>query len=259
MFNSRKHNYVHGPLMTGYEIDRSELFAVKDRRRKLPKESAPFAQRKQANQNYTNMCTFYQFAEVLENKVYRETGIWYSVTEDELKRLWNIAKKKGLAGDKWGAYVNSPLIICQEESIRLIRKGTTEQIEVRVDQFFNVTSKNKSIEEYIKEVKMEIAYGGGCLSGINSRQTSLDYYEADDIPFTLEYSDGNSEISHATCLAAYNNRPGETGWSAYYPEKHTIAMPGTWGENFGKSGVVFIRDKDIKELFVPIGFTITID
>lgn len=253
MFFSEK-TFVHPPMLVGNENPREHFFGQKDKNRTVPKKSHPFSRRFQYNQGLKNNCTVGIYAELVENKVFWQTGEWFEMAHDEIIRVWELMIRMGIAGEQWGAYINSPLIATNENVFKMKQRNGGKTITVRTEDWFPVVSKNVHIEQYVKEIKKEIAFGGGVLSGINSRQTTLDYYGAKNAPYILEHRDDRRPIAHAVVPAEFNDDIEDT----YFPEPLTIAMPGTWGEKFGKDGVVFIRQDDIKELFAPIGFTIKI-
>lgn len=238
-------------MLTGTERLRSYYFGSKDAKSHVPLLSYPFTRRNQESQGNTNMCTVFQYAEILENKVFWETGEWYRFSLEEIKRLWEKMKDMGIAGDKWGAYINSPLEASLDEKITLTQTPGNKKLQVRLKEWFPIASKLDLISDYLDAIKREMAYGGGCLSGLNNRISKLDYFSAGKSPYIIEKNKTGKTISHATCFGEFD----DTGERKYIPE-NTIAMPGTWGNDFGDNGVVYLPYKSVKKLFVPLGFSL---
>lgn len=242
--NIFRKNYVHAPILTGTEKTREAFFGEKT----TPKQSHPFSRRGQYNQGNSPICTVASRNEIIENKVFWETGEWYTITEDETFKTWDKMKEMGIAGESWGAYINSPLIAGQEERITMIQQSSGKTLQVSIKDWFTIS---KNDDDFIDQVKSEICYGGGVLTGINNRMSKLDYQYADKAPYIVTRRSNPHPIAHAINLAEFD----DTGERTYIP-KGTIASSGTWGDSFGDNGVVYIKEEDISALFAPIGFTL---
>ena len=230
--------YAHAPIHDGYEYHRDTLFAVKDTQREVPLQSHPFHRRTQDNQGYRPNCTVYSFCEVLENKVFWDTGTWFSITEFEKLKLWEYIKTKGLGGENWGAPVNSPIIACKDFAIKMINRAGS--ITVKVKDYFVVAYKSDPL--FLEKVKLEIYYGGGVCSGLNNARNYLDYYEALDSPYIIKPSKTPKPIAHACAFTAYNETP-------------LLPISGSWGNDVADNGVLYVDQKHLKDFFVPYGFT----
>lgn len=211
--------------------------------------SPPFSQRRQENQGNTNRCVFYIWAEILENKVYWKDGRWYRVPEDEITRLWNKSKKNGLASESNGAYLNAPLKMMEDGTIvTMVDQVSGDTIQVEQAGWYVVANRSMTREKYNNNILNEIALNAGVMSGVNTKQAKLGYLEADKTPFIVQRKSSPRSISHATALTEYNFRQ--------FP--NLVVSSGTWGEKFGKEGIVYYNLDDLWRLFTPLGFTINI-
>ena len=212
----------------------------------VPNESHPYSKRRQENQGRTNRCVFYMWAECVENKWFNKTGRWYKVPEDEILRLWNRAKAMGLASESTGAYLSAPFTVMETDTVTMIDTVSGDTVVLEQVDWYVVANKSLSREDYIDNILREIAYEGGVMCGINTKQARLGYLEANKKPYIVEVNGNPKPIAHATLLSSYDlaNMPG------------LVASAGTYGENFGDEGIVYYDFKDLRKLFTPLGFTI---
>jgi hypothetical protein len=141
---------IHNPDI----VTRDVFFGAKDETRVLPSITEPLHIRKQEDQGFTNKCTIYAVAELIENKAYASTGRWYKFTEDLIDSTWEDMKKRGLAWDDKGAYLNAPLEVLQNEIIPLIDTVSGDTIFVRINPYFYIYKSGVSVETFIKNFKM---------------------------------------------------------------------------------------------------------
>lgn len=239
-----KKHYCLPPIITGEE---DILLGSSDR--ESPVRSHPFSSRRQEDQGRTNRCVFYMWAEILENKVFWITGRWYRVPEDEIIRLWNKAKKNGLASESMGAYLNAPLKMMEDGTIiTLVDDVSGETLQIEQTGWYVVANRSMTREEYINNVLNEIALNAGVMSGINTKQAKLGYLEAADHPFIVKEKSSPKSIAHATGLTSYN----------FTRMPNYVESAGTYSDSFANSGVVYYHVDDLWKLFTPLGYNIKI-
>ncbi len=237
--------YCLEPIHDEKALDRSILFGAKDENRRLPKITQEVHTRKQSDQGFTNKCVLYATMEIIENKIYLKTGRWYNTPQEIYDIVWDRMVASGLANDKWGAYINSALIVLRDENIVLTLRDEVggDEISVTVDNVFYIER-----EDRINNIKMEVAFGGGVLTGINTKRAKLDYYGAMNEPFYVEETENPKEIAHAIVLSSYNE----------LKRKNTTYSPGTWGDKRFDKGVAYFHDEHLDDLMSPLGFMIKI-
>jgi len=236
--------YCLPPIITG---DETKLLGNGDL--EVPDRSFPYDRRRQENQGRTNRCVFYMWAEILENKVFNTLGRWYMIPEDEILRIWNKAKKAGLASESNGAYMNAPLKMMEDgEIITMVDVVSGDSITVTQNNWYVVANRADARQDYIDKILKEVSYNGGVMCGVNTKQARLGYLEANDKPYIINKNNNPKAIAHATGLTAYDliNKPNR------------IATSGTYGENFGNEGVLYYQLDDLWSLFTPLGFMINI-
>jgi len=240
-------NYVLAPILTGLEKDRTEFFS---KGRQTPFMSFPFSKRIQNSQGNTPECTVFSFAEILENKIFYETGEWYKMEISETQKVWNEMKHMGLASEKYGAYINAPIVAMEGKEVTLKNIEDDKTITVKIKNWFTVG--NKLENDFLDQVKREIAYGGGVLTGLNNRLSKLDYYKAKDYPFIVQKNNDAQNIAHAINLTEFDDTADRGNL-----KKGLIASSGSWGDKFGDQGVVYFEKDQIHNLFQPVGFSLT--
>lgn len=239
------------PIFDGSEGFREQMFGSRDQQRVLPTQTHPFWERRQEDQGRTNMCTVYQYLEILENKVFWATGEWYNTPQSEIDRLWDRVKKEGYGSDATGAYMNGINKVMEEDQVVLTntRRGLNhKKVVVKQKDWFIVANKAMSPDEFEKAVLNELAYGHGLQYGLVTQQARLGYVEADKAPYIVEPNRKPEPIAHATALTGYD----------FNKKPNLIASSGSWGESFGDKGVVWYNLKDLRKGFTPIGFSVTI-
>lgn len=227
---------------------REVFFGSKDSKRSLPIRTQPLSTRTQSDQGFTNRCTIYATAELVENKVYAVTGRWFEFNNDLIEEIWQEMKHAGLANDNWGAYINAPLKILLDRPITLRDKVSGDTITIKIDNWFYIQKRFGKPEETIEAIKREIAYGHGVLTGVHTTRMRLDYFGAKEKPYIVKEKKDPQEIAHAIVLSSYDNdlRP------------ELVDSSGTWGDSIFDKGVCYFQDKHLPILMSMIGFTIDI-
>lgn len=237
-------NFCLEPVYVGGELQREEVFGSKDLARVLPEITQPFHVRKQSDQGFTNKCVLYATMELVENKVYMLTGRWYNTVKPTYDFLWKEMKKRGYAGDSWGSVLNGAIEVLKDERVELVDEVSGDSVFVKIADSFYISKQG----EFIKNLKMEIAFGGGVLSGVNTKVSGLDYFGAMKPDYYIKPKSNPQEIAHAIALPSFNN-----------PERpDTIYHSNTWGEDVFDKGVAYIKDEHATKLMSCIGFTIDI-
>lgn len=241
-------NYIHPPILTGNELTRDQVFGSKDASREIPIRSMPLWNRRQELQE-RNDCTIQAVAEAWENKIYKDTGVWWYFPPEEIHRIWTKMKAMGLAGEEWGAYSNAPFKALEDDEIvTLENKVSMKKLRTKLNSWFTVANRSDSVEEYASSVLFEIAYGGSVITGINTTVARLDYFGADEPPYIVQDKENPEPLAHQVTLTGFD----------YEKDFELIKSSGTWGERFGDRGVVNFQEKHLRRLFTTLGFTITI-
>ena len=244
MNNSFALDPIHDENITTRDV----FFGNYDTLRKLPVETHPYHKRRQGDQGNTNQCVLYSTIEILENKVFKETGRWYSCLKSEIDPIWEEMKAQGYANDSWGAYLNGALKVLVGREIELVDVVSKDRITVTVDKYFYIKRSGQTPEQIIHNIKMEIAHGAGVLTGLHTGRSKLDYYGANKKPYYVKENKNPRVIGHATAITAYNDMT----------HKDTVFHPGTWGDKYFDEGVAYYQDKHLPLLMSPMGFTIKV-